>query len=183
MGISNQNFDSQFNFLKHQSKRALYGCQPKPHGQTSRGSNNNIKSSTTSVNSYNSQPRKYSKGNGSDPRKNSNNFAKEERYPVNIHQQSYGKPMGSKNSDKAQKMVYASTASDSDHNGGYIQSELYGFKIMQNGRTIHDETEEDVDLFESDDEWPMTAVSNEKFAASVLTIGPDAKEISLPSFA
>jgi len=142
-----------------------------------------MKKSTTSMNAYQSQNRKYSKGNNAAPRKNSNNFAKEERYPVNMNPQSYGKPMGSKNSVKALRMVYASTASDSDSNGAHIQSELYGFKIMQNGRTIHDETEEDVDLFESDDEWPMTTTSNEKFAASVLTIGPNAQEISLPSFA
>jgi len=182
MGTYNQELDSQFSFLKNQSKRALYGCQTKPRGQAPRGSNNNIKQSTTSMNAYNSQPRKYSKGNTEAPRKNSNNFAQEERYYVNNNQQSYGKAMGSKNSAKAQKMVYASTASDSDSKG-YIQSELYGFKIMQNGRMIHDETEEDVDLFESDDEWPMTATSSEKFAASVLTIGPNEKEISLPSFA
>jgi hypothetical protein len=129
---------------------------------------------------YNTQARKYSKGDA--PRKNSNNFAKEERYPVN-NNQSYGKTMGSKNYNKAHKMIYASTASDSDSKDAYIQSELYGFKIVQNGRVIHDETQEDVDLFESDDEWPMTATSNEKFAASVLTIGPNEKEISLPSFA
>jgi len=179
MGTYNQDFDSQFNFLKNQSKRVLYGFQPKPQGQASRGSNTNNKQSNTSVNAYNTQARKYSKGSQA-PRKNSNNFAKEERYPVNNY---YGKAMGSKYSNKAPKMIYASTASDSDSKEAHIQSELYGFKIIQNGHVIHDETVEDVDLFESDDEWPMTATSNEKFAASVLTIGPNAKEISLPSFA
>jgi hypothetical protein len=179
MGTYNQDFDSQFNFLKNQSKRVLYGCQPQTsRGQASRGSNSNIKQSTTSMNA--NQTRKYSKGS-TVPRKNSN-YAKEERYPVN-NNQSYGKTMGNKNYDKAYKNAYASTASDSDSKEAYIQSELYGFKIVQSGRTIHDETGEDVDLFESDNEWPMTATNNEKFAASVLTIGPNVQEISLPSFA
>jgi len=175
MGIQNNDFDnSQFNFLKHQSKRALYGVQSKPRGQASRGSNTNKTSHTISANT--NQTRKYAK-NGQSSTALKNNYAKEERF----YQESYSK-MGSK-SYKAQKMVYASTASDSDSNNANTQSDLYGFKIVQNARIIHDEVEEDLDLFESDNEWPMSSTNTEKFAASVLTIGPNAKEISLPSFA
>jgi len=190
MGIQNQDFDySDFNFLKNQSKRVLYGVQSKPRGQSQRGSANYTtkNQSNTTMTAYNGQGRKYSKGNNQSYAKSTNTFTKEERYSVNMTQQSYGKAMGAKNAlNKALKTAYASTASDSDSNNGCNQSELYGFKIVQNARTIHDEIEEDVDLFESDNdnEWPMMgSTSNEKFAASELTIGPNAKEISLPSFA
>lgn len=194
MGIQNQDFDySEFNFLKKQSKRALYGVSTQPRTQTPRGSlnNNSTKSSKTSNNTT-TQVRKYAKTgqsyntNETTPRKNSSYYAKEERYSVNNNafQQYNSKTMGAAKSNKALKTVYASTASDSEGNGRNNQSDLYGFKIAMQGRTIHDEIEDDVDLFESEDECPMGILSsNEKFAASVFTIGPNAKEISLPSFA
>jgi len=79
--------------------------------------------------------------------------------------------------DNSNWICYASTASESD-SGSHASSELTGFKIVQSGSVVHDETEED---FESSSE--KLDESRVKFAASLMVMGPDAKEISLPSFA
>jgi len=65
-----------------------------------------------------------------------------------------------------------------------MSSELNGFKIIQSGKTVHDETEDD--FLESPTDFKgkrRPDAENVKFAASLMTIGPNAKEISLPSFA
>lgn len=68
-------------------------------------------------------------------------------------------------------------SSNSDGEGCDVFSELTGFTIVQSGKTIYHE-EEEGGLFADDEELPKV-----KFASSVMTIGPNAHGISLPSFA
>lgn len=78
---------------------------------------------------------------------------------------------------------YGSTASESDSNSH--TSELNGFKIVHKGKVIHDETEEEIESptdFYGRSLYRLEPESM-KFAASILVIGPNAKEISLPTFA
>jgi len=79
---------------------------------------------------------------------------------------------------------YKST-SDSDGNNSDQFSELSGFKIVQNGETIHDDTYEDArDDFEDEDAvFGMPLISSkDKFASSELTMMPNFKNISIPLF-
>jgi len=96
----------------------------------------------------------------------------------------FGKGSYVKNSpEKLSWSAYASTASESDSNGSHISSELSGFKIIHSGKIVHDETEDDI--LESPTDFKgkrRPDVEDVKFAASMMTIGPNAKEISLPSF-
>lgn len=79
----------------------------------------------------------------------------------------------------SEKASRSTGVSDNDNGFGNLYSDLAGFKIVQNGKTVYDETQEDFDLSDSDGEEALPT----KFAASVLTITPNAKDISLPSFA
>ncbi len=105
-------------------------------------------------------------GAGKSSRKNRN---------ANVYEtkQEYSQPSGNGRRHKItiqtnyKNKNFSSSASDSDSSG---RSELSGFKVVLNGQTIHDETE---------DESPYYI---EKFASSELTVGPNAKNISLPSF-
>jgi len=81
--------------------------------------------------------------------------------------------------DKQESAIYyASTASETDASS--TSSELSGFKIVHGGKTIHNEIEE-VDS-------PVLNLTgyfapfDTKFASSELMAGPQANEISLPSF-
>jgi len=73
--------------------------------------------------------------------------------------------------------------SDIDMNACNAFFELNGFKIVHNGKTIYSETS---DGFESSstntDSAPEEYSSNTRFASSEFTIGPCAKEISIPLF-
>jgi len=80
-----------------------------------------------------------------------------------------------KNSAKPNQ-VWSNT-SDSDSANAY--SSLAGFKIVQNGRVIHDETEEEPN--KNQPTFHMDKFSG-KYASSDLTIGPTSKEISIPTF-
>jgi len=82
-------------------------------------------------------------------------------------------------SDQYMKSNYASTA-DSDNNAVFF--ELSGFKIVQNGKVLHNEVGEDFDSSDNETSW-LGDIQIPKFAASTLTIGPNANDISLPSFA
>jgi len=84
--------------------------------------------------------------------------------------------------DNSNWICYASTASESD-GGSHVSSELTGFKIVQSGSVVHDETEEDFDFLSESRSSSKSDESGVKFAASLMVIGPDVKEISLPSFA
>jgi len=79
---------------------------------------------------------------------------------------------------------YAST-SDSDSYNSDPFSELSGFKVVQNGETLHDDTYEDTEQ-QFDDEVSdfgmALAPSKEKFASSELTMMPNFKAISIPLF-
>jgi hypothetical protein len=77
---------------------------------------------------------------------------------------------------------YGSTASESDSSASHASSELTGFKIVHSGKIVHDETEEDVDSPDFGLYLPLNS-GNGKFASSGMVIGPNAKEISLPTFA
>jgi len=79
------------------------------------------------------------------------------------------------------KTYYGSTASETDSSGSHASSELNGFKIVHKGKIVHDETEEEL---ESPTSFGINCrMESEKFASSCLVIGPNAKEISLPTFA
>jgi len=85
--------------------------------------------------------------------------------------------------DNQESIIYsASTASETDaSSSSSISSELSGFKIVHNGKTIHNEAEET----DSPVRLNLTgyfAAFDTKFASSELMVGPQAKEISLPSF-
>jgi hypothetical protein len=77
-------------------------------------------------------------------------------------------------------------SSNSDGEGNDVFSELSGFTIVQNGMTIyHEEDNTTANLIDGGysfvaEDHQMTKV---KYASSVMTIGPNAHEISLPSFA
>jgi len=104
------------------------------------------------------------------PYSNAPNFAK------------FGKGQYQNNfSDQFSKSNYASTA-DSDNNNNDVFSELSGFKVVQNGRVLHNEAGEDFDSSDNETNW-LGEIHGAKFAASTLTVGPNAKDISLPSFA
>jgi len=183
----------QFVYLSQKPKKMAYknnnGFPPmtsnKLHGPNPRTNSN--KPPHYSTNIYASQQYKqntqiqsgnYSNTNKSAKKFNpSQNFAKyENQYPIN----NYAKGNNMKGSpDKYNKIYYASTASESD---SAAQSELAGFKIVVNGKTIHDETEEDYDLADDSDKNFDYGAGNGKFASSVMTIGPNAKDISLPTF-
>jgi len=88
-------------------------------------------------------------------------------------------------SDKNSKSTNATNTSDSDSNGSNQVSVLSGFKIVHNGRTLHDETYEDADTcFEIEE--PILGLlchsSKSKFASSELTMAPSFKNISIPLF-
>jgi len=82
----------------------------------------------------------------------------------------------------------STSASDSDANSSNssTSSELSGFKIVQKGKVVHNEIEEELDSPSSYDSYAKIGLkledNCEKFAASVLTTGPNVNEISLPSF-
>jgi len=84
------------------------------------------------------------------------------------------------NSDKAGR---STGASDNENGNSELISELSGFKIVQNAKTIHDETTEDTDVFSAGESDSEESQKPTKFASSMMTIGPNAKEISIPMFA
>jgi len=105
------------------------------------------------------------------------------RYPYNNAPNfaKFGKGQYQNNySDQFSKSNYASTA-DSDNNNN-VFSELSGFKVVQNGRVLLNEAGEDFDSSDNETNW-LGEIHGAKFAASTLTVGPNAKDISLPSFA
>jgi len=57
-------------------------------------------------------------------------------------------------------------------------SVLHGFKVVHDGRTLHDETQAD----ESNDGTPNNKKPINKFASSTYNLAPNPKEITLPSF-
>ena len=81
--------------------------------------------------------------------------------------------------DKQENSIYyASTASETDASSA--SSELSGFKIVHDGKTIHNEIEEaDSPVLNL---TGFFAPFDTKFASSELMTGPQANEISLPSF-
>jgi len=89
-----------------------------------------------------------------------------------------GKPSNSKAyySDNHSRSTQASSNSDSEG------SELSGFKIMMSGFVLHDDTTEDYESSSTSEPVFQSFPTVQKFAASLMTIGPKDNEISLPSF-
>jgi len=79
-------------------------------------------------------------------------------------------------SDNYSKSTNGSSNSDNE------STELNGFKIMMNGNCLHDETSEDFDSGFTGEPGFQSSITMEKYASSVMTTGPKANEISLPSF-
>jgi len=79
-------------------------------------------------------------------------------------------------SDNHSRSTNASSNSDSEI------SELNGFKIMMNGTVLHDETTDDYESGFSTEPVFQSFPTMEKFASSLMTIGPKENETSLPSF-
>jgi hypothetical protein len=88
--------------------------------------------------------------------------------------------------DKKTRLSSASTASESDSSSSH-GSELSGFKIVHRGKVVHNEAEEEADL--NDNNCTISCKNEEKrdsngrFASSLLVVGPNVGEISIPSFA
>jgi len=90
-------------------------------------------------------------------------------------------PSYEKNTGNSFASTAASDSDSSSSNNSSSSSELNGFKIVHEGKVVHNEIEEDPDSpykigLKVEDTY-------EKFAASVLVTGPNVKEISIPSFA
>jgi len=80
--------------------------------------------------------------------------------------------------DRTQKNLSGCSTMPSEEE--LTNSVLYGFKVVHDGRTLHDEAQFD----ESQDGTPSASIKRPviKFASSTYTIGPNPKDISLPSF-
>ena len=115
---------------------------------------------------------------------NKKSCSSQQQYVNTYNFNKFAKGSGYKASPEKQCRAYASTASESDSSGSHVSSELSGFKIVHSGRVLHDETEEDeIEVpTEFDMIWPIE-VGTGKFASSVMVMGPNAQEISLPTFA
>jgi len=169
---NNMNYNNNFSKGRGPQPRGNYN---KSYLQPQKGYNQQKSNAYPSWNvfngSYSNNKDNYNQGFGKfEAQQNQYNYAKSLKT-------NYNKGSGS---DKASR---STNASDNDDGyGSSVFSELSGFKIMQNGRTIHNETKEEVDSF-SNAESELEEVAKERFACSELTIGPNAKEISIPSFA
>jgi len=103
-------------------------------------------------------------------------------YDKNHDRRGYAKNGKYYSADKNSGYSNATTASDSDSNGSNQNQDLIGFKIVVNGKTLHDDNNEDFEgIFEADKEEEKH-ISKEKFASSVMTITPQLHNISIPSF-
>jgi hypothetical protein len=71
-------------------------------------------------------------------------------------------------------------SSNSDNEGMDVFSELNGFTIVQNGKTIFNEEDK---IRAKNDEFILSQLAQAKFASSLMMVGPSAKEISIPVFA
>jgi len=99
----------------------------------------------------------------------------------------YHKMSSSSSTDRNAWNSFASTtASDSDSNSSNNSSELNGFKIVQEGKVLHNEIEEELDSPSHKGTYSRDGLkfgdNFQKFASSVLVTGPNVKEISIPSF-
>jgi len=158
----------------------------KPTGSFPKGNNVKNYQQPLPQTSYNQYPGHYPSWNvfdGSRPSAKSNfnqglakpqnqsNYAK--NFQLNYMKDSF--------SDKASR---STGTSDNDNGAPGVFSELSGFKIVRNGRTIYAEADadEDFDLFSNADS-ESEDTQKPKFASSVFTIGPNSKTISVPMFA
>lgn len=102
------------------------------------------------------------------------------KYEDQYNQSYYAKNLNLNYRGSSSEKASRSTGiSDNDNGKTDIYSDLAGFKIVQNGKIVYDETQEDFGLSDSESEEVLPT----KFASSLYTIGPNAKDISLPSFA
>lgn len=128
------------------------------------------------VKSFGQFPALHKNNNGKQQQNQRNLINKNEcLYNMNKFAKGAG-PMKDKN-----WIAYASTASDSD--SSHVSSELSGFKIVQQGKTVHNEIDEDYDSATDFYFNGGVKIDDVKYASSTLTMVPNAKEISLPSFA
>jgi hypothetical protein len=70
-------------------------------------------------------------------------------------------------------------SSNSDNEATDVFSELTGFTVVQNGKTLVNEDEKNF----KKNEILMSQFSQAKFASSQMMVGPNAQEISIPVFA
>jgi len=116
---------------------------------------------------YNSKKINYDQGYG--------------KYNDQYEQSNYAKTKGGYNKGFFSDNNYSrstNASSNSDNEG----PDFNGFKIMMNGKVLHDETTDDNELCFNTEPVFQSFPTTEKFASSVMTIGPKANEISLPSF-
>ena len=149
--------------------------------------NNNKKSSNFNDHfSYKSQNGNYSRCNSNKPvfyMSNTNSRQNNKtQFCFDQFASNHANLNAKKQIDNSNWICYASTASESD-GGSHASSELTGFRIVQSGGVVHDETEDDYDSLSESRSSSKSDESGVKFAASLMVIGPDVKEISLPSFA
>jgi len=110
-------------------------------------------------------------------------FKKEYEYPESVYVvKPSAKPQYKVSPDRTAKNLSGCSTMPSEEE--LPNSHLYGFRIVHDGKTLHDETQgDDVDTVlplkqhEINDMRPQL-----KYASSLYNIGPNPKEIALPSF-
>jgi hypothetical protein len=182
----------QFTFLNNKPKKNTYGGKDfqnssvqKSRGNTVRGPSSN-KLFSHFPNFHPSQRNNsYQTQNTQNKNKfnNKGHYSSNGDYDMNYHSDKYAKGNGSATKANLEKKSYLAYASTADSDNAHISSELSGFKIVRGAHVIHDETEEDFDSPTDFNFSPKAKIVFDKYASSILTIGPNAKEISLPSFA
>jgi hypothetical protein len=182
----------QFTFLNNKPKKNTYGGKDFQNNtvQKSRGNTARCPSNKPFSHFPNFHPSQRNTSYQSQNPQNKNKFnqkpyhsSNSNDYENNYHSDKYAKGNGSATKANLEKKSYLAYASTADSDNAHVSSELSGFKIVRGANVIHDETEEDFDSPTDFNFIPKSKIVFDKYASSVLTIGPNAKEISLPSFA
>ena len=177
----------QFTFLNNKPKKNAYNQDFNSNSvQKSRGNNARGPSNRPFSHFPNFHPsqRNNFQGQNQNQNQNKNKFNQQKNYfSSGSESNQYAKGNGSASKAPLEKKNWLAYASTADSDNAHVSSELNGFKIVHGGKVIHDETEEDFDSPTDFNFSPKVKTVYDKYASSVMTIGPNAKEISLPSFA
>ena len=172
------------------SKAKTQNNSNKTHGKAPRGKNNNNSNFIFQPNLIKQKSDSYPSWNVFNGSRSSNkaNFGKSEvQKSQNLHlknvKNNYSKGYSS---DKNFRSMNPILSSDSDGSGSSAHSVLSGFKVVQGGKTLHDETAEDLEesIFMASlaKERVLPMEISSRFASSEMTVGPNFKMISLPMF-
>jgi len=155
-----------------------------PRSKKSRNSNNG--SQKTFYNEYyDPQSNNYSSWSVFDGNRNNKKANYDQGYGK--YNDQYELPNYAKNAKSSyNKAFYSdnnnSRSTNASSNSDNENSDFNGFKVMMDGNVLRDETNEDNDSGFNSEPVFQSFPTQEKFASSVMTIGPKFNEISLPSF-